>query len=249
LDVFAVSIFGSPISPKSEALRQKRLALMNSPDFQVILLNTCQESSSSVDLTNLCLDLLWTITSGSGQLKHLTKFLNVPNFLKHNFINASSYTSNLAFKILNGIIQQSDASFKVKKNGGMKGYLYFFKRHKCCKIVFLHCQWLLTDVCHQEEWKISLVYFQLFGQMVEFSANFLNVIESLDAYNYCLDMARQLGNKLYDRRSPFYNILRTYYSLYGYPLELDVFSPRGNTDAEKRNQVQRKHGRKILIFF
>lgn len=115
-----MSIYGSPISPKTESLRQKRLSLMKSPDFQIILLNACQELSSSVDLTNLCLDILWTITNGSGQLKHLTKFLNVPSFLTHNFINSSSYTSNLASKILTGILQQADNQFKVWRDSEIK---------------------------------------------------------------------------------------------------------------------------------
>lgn len=34
-----------------------------------------------------------------------------------------------------------------------------------------------------------------------------------------------LGTKLNDNRSPFYNLLRTHFGLYGFPLELDIFVP------------------------
>jgi hypothetical protein len=43
------------------------------------------------------------------------------------------------------------------------------------------------------------------------------------ATEQCLRVLRQLGTKLYDNRSPFYNILRKYYGLYGHPLELVLF--------------------------
>lgn len=92
---------------------------------------------------------------------------------------------------------------------------------------------------------VSLVWTN--GKIIHKS--YLYGLDTPIAHTSCLDMVRLLGTKLYDRRSPFYNILRTYYSLYGFPLELDVFSPRGATDAEKRNQVRRNIGDRSLIQF
>jgi len=44
----------------------------------------------------------------------------------------------------------------------------------------------------------------------------------------CLNVIMKLGKKLYDSRSPFYNLLRRYFGLYGHPLELDLFEiPKG----------------------
>jgi hypothetical protein len=47
--------------------------------------------------------------------------------------------------------------------------------------------------------------------------------DSSRSQEQCLKVVLQLGTKLYDNRSPFYNILRKYYGLYGHPLELVLF--------------------------
>eukprot|EP01122_Echinamoeba_exundans_P017354 TRINITY_DN911_c4_g1_i1.p1 TRINITY_DN911_c4_g1~~TRINITY_DN911_c4_g1_i1.p1 ORF type:complete len:3990 (-),score=695.43 TRINITY_DN911_c4_g1_i1:1688-12457(-) len=42
----------------------------------------------------------------------------------------------------------------------------------------------------------------------------------------CLSVIQHLGANLYDRRSPYYNILRRHFALYGTPLESDLFDPQ-----------------------
>lgn len=59
------------------------------------------------------------------------------------------------------------------------------------------------------------------------------------AFNKCVDILVYLGNKLYNNRSPFYNLLRTHFGLYDYLLELDIFQSKSLEEIKNAPEHER----------
>merc|ERR1712151_1037293 len=62
---------------------------------------------------------------------------------------------------------------------------------------------------------------QLFSLIIQFWQQDPN-----KAYIKFYEFLCEIGDKLYSERSPFYNLLRTHFDLYDFPLEPDVFVPK-----------------------
>src|SRR5689334_19718191 len=66
LDTLQLTMFGMTRATEAQ-VHSKRLALFESKEFQLNLLEVCQSASTSSDLRNLCLELLWTAWTGSNK--------------------------------------------------------------------------------------------------------------------------------------------------------------------------------------
>eukprot|EP01114_Cavostelium_apophysatum_P004654 TRINITY_DN1498_c0_g2_i4.p1 TRINITY_DN1498_c0_g2~~TRINITY_DN1498_c0_g2_i4.p1 ORF type:complete len:2306 (-),score=584.47 TRINITY_DN1498_c0_g2_i4:5005-11922(-) len=206
LNVFGMTVYGSNAPQKDS---NRRSLLFESSEFQLSLLQACQNAATPKELRDTCLELLWNVWNSGYDTQHLAKALNLHAFILQNFVLASASTATLAGRLFLDIIKRMDTQFKhsvlqqcldllnvvssrCRSSGGMD---QFFSIITSC--------WDFTDISVTPK-----------------------AIESLTA------ALRSVGEKLYDSRSPFYNLLRTFYSLYGFPLELDLFQSKP-TELEK----------------
>eukprot|EP01114_Cavostelium_apophysatum_P024424 TRINITY_DN955_c0_g1_i10.p1 TRINITY_DN955_c0_g1~~TRINITY_DN955_c0_g1_i10.p1 ORF type:complete len:1320 (+),score=336.17 TRINITY_DN955_c0_g1_i10:1050-5009(+) len=205
LQGMSLSLYGVKSNTKDAlARREKRLALADALDFHARLIETCQDAATRGELRSACLELLFTIYQSKGEIGSLQKHIRCDAFLKNCVILASSSTARAAARLLLYLAQLSPPFSEQLFEASLDAIPFA-----------ADCGSSSTSV----------------DQLFSIVSSFWSKSPSF-GFARCVEVLRSIGRKLHANRSPFYNLLRTHYDLYGYPLENDLFVAKSLEEKE-----------------
>jgi len=212
--VFTVAVRFSCVKPNPgmtlTETRLQRNTFYDATKLHVALIKVCEDSKAPLKLRHLCLDLLMDIWRRlTNEIEYIEKEMNLHNFLMLNLVNADKITAIKSGKLLLCALQRAPENFKRLLLLSLLDVLA--KAVDCCRTpAAMNQMFILLYLCWDSDRNL--------------------------AHANCVKLLADVGQKLYDNRSPFYNILRTHFGLYGCPLEPDLFETPERTEKQKKSE-------------
>lgn len=217
---FGVKLCGLKPSPglTLKQTRLRRKAIAESRELHEKLFEKCCDGETSLEFRHACLDLL--IDIWRWQVLQIPEIepKKLFDFIYWNIIKADKITSSKAGRLT----------------------MFGTSPHQMKKVLFDHVEKFLTLSAQDLQSKSG------FKQLLSLIASCWNVNKKASAQK-SLDFLLQIGSSLYESRTPFYNILRTHYGLYGYPLELDIFGLPSTSEIKEKKTLSSKADKRRLL--